>query len=190
MPSAIIVTGAAGFIGYHVARRLIERGEHVVGIDCINAYYDPQLKLDRLAELERLGGDFRFSRTDFADADALEGLAAALDFDRIIHLGAQPGVRYSLENPRAYVQSNLVGHLNILELARHTQTRHLVYASSSSVYGQNGKIPFSTGDRMEPPGFTLCGNEKVSLSRELCASVPDSDDRPPVLHGIWPLGAA
>lgn len=189
MPSAIIVTGAAGFIGYHVARRLIERGEHVVGIDCINAYYDPQLKLDRLAELERLGGDFRFSRTDFADADALEGLAAALDFDRIIHLGAQPGVRYSLENPRAYVQSNLVGHFNILELARHAQTRHLVYASSSSVYGQNSKIPFSTGDRVDHPvslyAATKKSDELISESYAHLYRIPMTGLRFFTVYGPW-----
>jgi UDP-glucuronate 4-epimerase len=160
MTASVIVTGAAGFIGYHVARRLIERGEHVIGIDSINSYYDPQLKRDRLAQLEQLGGEFSFSRTDFADHAALDAAAAPHKFDRIVHLGAQPGVRYSLENPRAYVESNLVGHLNMLELARHRGVRHLVYASSSSVYGQNAKIPFSVDDSVDHPVSLYAATKK------------------------------
>src|SRR5690606_37604324 len=135
---SVLVTGAAGFIGYHVARRLVARGEDVIGIDNLNSYYDPALKRARLAELERAGpGRLRFHKLDFADADALEAALADADCDRIVHLGAQAGVRYSLQNPRAYAASNLVGHLNMLELARHRRARHLVYASSSSVYGGN-----------------------------------------------------
>ena len=129
---AILVTGCAGFIGMHVARRLLEAGEEVVGIDNCNAYYDPALKTARLAQLEG-NGDFAFHRLDFADEAALAAALAGTNIDRIVHLGAQAGVRYSLEAPGAYVRSNLVGHANILELARARRVRHLVYASSSSV---------------------------------------------------------
>ena len=115
----VLVTGAAGFIGYHVSRTLLARGDSVVGIDNLNPYYDPRLKADRVAELQRLGGDaFSFVRVDFSDGEALERALAETGFDRIVHLGAQAGVRYSLENPRAYVSANLMGHLNLLELAR------------------------------------------------------------------------
>ena len=147
-----LVTGAAGFIGYHVSKRLMERGDSVVGIDSINDYYDPTIKRDRLAELRKSNaGHFRFEQVDFADHDALEKQIGHLDFDRIIHLGAQAGVRYSIENPRAYVQSNLVGHLNIMEMARHRKCSHLVYASSSSVYGSNDSLPFRVEDRVDHP---------------------------------------
>lgn len=147
----ILVTGAAGFIGYHVARNLIARGERVVGIDNLNPYYDPQLKHDRLAELRKLGGAFDFHQVDFSDVTALDDALSSADFDRIVHLGAQAGVRHSIDNPRAYVSANLAGHLNILELARQRQTRHCVYASSSSVYGGNTKLPFSVDDRVDHP---------------------------------------
>jgi UDP-glucuronate 4-epimerase len=147
----ILVTGVAGFIGYHVARRLLERGEPVIGIDNLNSYYDPKLKQDRLAELVKLGADFTFQKLDFADDAALDAALDGVKFDRIVHLGAQAGVRYSLENPRAYVSTNLMGHLNILELARHRKTRHLVYASSSSVYGGNTSLPFRVEDRTDHP---------------------------------------
>src|SRR4051812_20445012 len=117
---AILVTGAAGFIGYHVARTLLARGESVIGIDNLNAYYDPQLKERRLAELGKLNiGKLVFHKVDFADHEALDHVLASLEFDRVVHLGAQAGVRYSIDNPRAYVRSNLAGHLNMLELARH-----------------------------------------------------------------------
>ena len=146
---AILVTGAAGFIGYHVARRLLTAGESVIGIDELNAYYDPQLKRDRLAALRELGGDFIFHQLDFADEESLESTLAGTDIDRIVHLGAQAGVRYSIDNPRAYVRANLAGHLNILELARARKVGHLVYASSSSVYGARAKQPSSLGDRVD-----------------------------------------
>jgi UDP-glucuronate 4-epimerase len=145
-----LVTGAAGFIGYHVARALLERGESVVGIDNLNPYYDPRLKQDRLAELAKLGS-FRFEKLDFADAGALEAGLAGAEFDRIVHLGAQAGVRYSLENPHAYVTANLVGQINLLELARARNSRHFVYASSSSVYGGNTSLPFRVEDRVDHP---------------------------------------
>ncbi len=129
-----LVTGAAGFIGFHVARRLMARGERVIGIDNVNDYYPTKLKRDRLAELNRLHGDrFTFIEVDFSDHEALDAALADQDFDGIVHLGAQPGVRYSIDNPRAYVTANLAGHLNLLEVARHRGSPHLVYASSSSV---------------------------------------------------------
>ena len=133
-----LVTGAAGFIGFNVARRLMERGDRVIGIDNVNDYYSVKLKRDRLAKQSAdYGGLFRFIEVDFADAAALNAALAGEEFDRIVHLGAQAGVRYSIENPGAYVQSNLVGHLNLMEVARHRESSHLVYASSSSVYGGN-----------------------------------------------------
>lgn len=148
---SVIVTGAAGFIGYHVARRLLERGERVIGIDNLNDYYDPKLKRDRLAELGKLGGDFTFHKVDFADADALDTALRGAAFDRIVHLGAQAGVRHSIDHPRAYVSANLTGHLNMLELARQRRVRHMVYASSSSVYGGNTNLPFRVEDRADHP---------------------------------------
>ncbi|MEA3048099.1 MAG: UDP-glucuronate 4-epimerase [Sphingomonadales bacterium] len=148
----ILVTGAAGFIGYHVARFLLERGEHVIGIDNLNPYYDPRLKENRLAELHKLeAGTFRFEQVDFSDADALEKALAGAEFDRIVHLGAQAGVRYSLENPRAYITANVLGHLNLLEIARVRTVRSFVYASSSSVYGGNTDLPFRVEDRVDRP---------------------------------------
>ncbi len=147
-----LITGAAGFIGFHVARRLLARGERVLGIDNVNDYYSVQLKRDRIAAQQREFGDaFRLIETDFADAEALGRALDSEDFDGIVHLGAQAGVRYSIENPRAYVQSNLVGHLNLMEIARQRRSRHLVYASSSSVYGGNETLPFRVEDRVDHP---------------------------------------
>ena len=147
----ILVTGAAGFIGYHVARALLARGERVVGIDNLNPYYDPRLKRDRLAELKRLGAAFRFLELDFADWPALDATLREVEFDRIVHLGAQAGVRHSIENPHVYATANLVGHLNLLELARQRRVAHCVYASSSSVYGGNETLPFRVDDRVDRP---------------------------------------
>jgi UDP-glucuronate 4-epimerase len=158
--SPILVTGAAGFIGYHVTRNLLAQGRAVIGVDNLNDYYDSQLKHDRLAELAKMNGDFTFLKCDFADHNALDKALGPLTFSSIVHLGAQAGVRYSIENPRAYVQSNLVGHLNMLELARHRNIAHMVYASSSSVYGQNAKIPFSTGDRVDNPVSLYAATKK------------------------------
>ncbi|WP_448502715.1 NAD-dependent epimerase/dehydratase family protein [Sphingomonas sp.] len=149
---AIIVTGAAGFIGMHTARRLLERGETVIGIDDFNPYYPVSLKEDRARALAALGGDrFAMHRLDFADAAALDAALADMPFDRIVHLGAQAGVRYSLENPAAYVHSNVTGHLNLLELARHRGVRSMVYASSSSVYGAGTTTPFRVDARPDRP---------------------------------------
>ena len=145
-----LVTGAAGFIGHHVARTLLARGESVIGIDNLNSYYDPQLKRDRLAALPATNR-FRFLHVDFAGHEALESALAGIRFDRIVHLGAQAGVRYSIDNPRAYVTANLAGHLNLLELARHRGVGHMVYASSSSVYGGNDSLPFRVEDRVDHP---------------------------------------
>lgn len=147
----ILVTGAAGFIGYNLAARLMARGDRVTGIDIVNDYYDPTLKEARLADLRaRFGNLFAFERVDFADHVALEAATANMEFDSIVHLGAQAGVRYSIDNPRAYVQSNLVGHLNMLEIARHSGVP-MVYASSSSVYGGNDQLPFAVEDRVDHP---------------------------------------
>ncbi|HEX8936940.1 MAG TPA: SDR family NAD(P)-dependent oxidoreductase, partial [Sphingomicrobium sp.] len=140
---AVLVTGVAGFIGAATSRALLERGDEVVGIDNLNDYYDPRLKHARLANLQRqFGSRFKFERIDFADAQALKTFTDTIEIDGVIHLGAQAGVRYSLENPQAYVQSNLVGHCNMLELARARRPGHMVYASSSSVYGGNKSLPF------------------------------------------------
>jgi len=145
---AVLVTGAAGFIGAATAFSLLDRGGDVVGIDNLNDYYDPRLKEARLQLLQRrFGNRFRFERLDFADADELRRVTDGIDIDAIVHLGAQAGGRYSLENPGAYIQSNLVGHANMLELARHRRPRHMVYASSSSVYGGNKTLPFRIEDR-------------------------------------------
>jgi UDP-glucuronate 4-epimerase len=156
-----LITGAAGFIGHALSDALLARGEAVIGIDVINDYYDPQLKEDRLADLAaRYGDRFTFLRTDFADHAAMDAALGALKFDRIAHLGAQPGVRYSIENPRAYVHSNLVGHVNMLELARHRGVP-MVYASSSSVYGGNDSLPFRVEDRADHPISLYAATKKA-----------------------------
>lgn len=158
----IIVTGAAGFIGHALTRALMQRGEHVVGIDNLNAYYDPALKHARLADLGTINaGHFDFLELDFADHGALEAAIAPYKLTTIVHLGAQAGVRYSIDNPRAYVQSNLVGHLNLLEVARHRQVRQFVYASSSSVYGNSDVVPFSVDARVDHPISLYAATKKA-----------------------------
>ena len=158
----VLVTGAAGFIGAAVAEKLLRRGDQVIGIDNLNDYYPVALKQARLDRL-RDGGDerFRFLHLDFADMARLEADLAGADLDRIVHLGAQPGVRYSIENPHAYAHSNLVGHLNMLELARRRGVGHMVYASSSSVYGSNAKVPFSVEDRVDHPVSLYAATKKA-----------------------------
>jgi UDP-glucuronate 4-epimerase len=185
---AVLVTGAAGFIGAATSRVLLERGEDVIGIDNLNDYYDPRLKQARLARLQQqFGNRFRFERLDFADANALSSLAD--DFDRIVHLGAQAGVRYSLENPGAYVQSNLVGHMNMLELARTRQPRHMVYASSSSVYGSNKSLPFRVEDRVDHPlslyAATKKADELISESYASLYRLPLTGLRFFTVYGPW-----
>ncbi len=156
-----LITGAAGFIGYHLAEHLLARGEPVIGIDNLNDYYSPKLKTDRVADLKaRHGNGFTFLTVDFADDPALALHLAPLRFERIAHLGAQAGVRYSIDNPRAYVQSNLVGHLNMLEIARE-RSLPMVYASSSSVYGGNDRLPFRVEDRTDRPVSLYAATKKA-----------------------------
>ena len=156
-----LITGAAGFIGYHLAGRLLDAGEPVIGIDNVNDYYAPKLKRDRIADLKaRHGNGFSFIEVDFADHAALDAALADHRFDRIAHLGAQAGVRYSIDNPRAYVQSNLVGHLNLLEVAR-SRSVPMVYASSSSVYGGNDSLPFRVEDRVDHPLSLYAATKKA-----------------------------
>jgi UDP-glucuronate 4-epimerase len=148
----VCVTGAAGFIGSSLSGALLARGDQVIGIDNLNDYYSVVLKQARLNRLRDMGGNrFAFQHIDFSDHEVLDVSLADMEFERIVHLGAQAGVRYSIENPHAYMQSNFVGHLNMLELARHRAVEHMVYASSSSVYGGNEKLPFSVDDRVDHP---------------------------------------
>jgi UDP-glucuronate 4-epimerase len=158
---AILVTGAAGFIGSHVSHYLLDRGEDVVGLDDLNAYYDPTLKEARLARLSPKRG-FSFVKLDVAERAGMEALFAQHRFDRVVHLAAQAGVRYSIENPHAYVHSNIVGFQNILEGCRHAGTKHLVYASSSSVYGGNAKLPFSVSDSVDHPLSLYAASKKAN----------------------------
>jgi len=157
----VLVTGAAGFIGMHVSQILLARGDEVVGLDNLNDYYDPQLKRDRLARLTPLAG-FRFVEMDVADRAGMPALFAAERFDRVVHLAAQAGVRYSLQNPHAYVDSNIVGFMNILEGCRHAGVQHLVYASSSSVYGGNTLMPFSEHHSVDHPVSLYAASKKAN----------------------------
>ena len=158
----VLVTGAAGFIGYSVSKALLARGDEVVGIDNLNDYYDPALKQARVAALTGAhGNSFGFEKVDFGDKQALSDFAARRRFDRIVHLGAQAGVRYSLVNPQAYVSSNLMGQINMLELARAREVGHFVYASSSSVYGGNESLPFRVEDRVDHPVSLYAATKKA-----------------------------
>jgi UDP-glucuronate 4-epimerase len=185
----ILVTGAAGFIGFHVSDRLLARGEQVIGIDNVNDYYSVQLKGDRLAELGRRHNAFRFIEVDFADHAALQSALAGEEFEAIVHLGAQAGVRYSIENPHAYVHSNLVGHLNMLEVARHRQSRHFVYASSSSVYGGNDSLPFRVEERVDHPlslyAATKKADELISETYSHLYRLPQTGLRFFTVYGPW-----
>ena len=185
----VLVTGAAGFIGFNVARRLLERGDEVIGIDNINDYYSPALKQDRLAVLAQSGERFRFQRLDFSDWQRLDDTLASEKFDLIVHLGAQAGVRYSIEHPHIYAQSNLVGHLNILELARHRGARNLVYASSSSVYGGNETLPFRVEDRVDHPlslyAATKKADELMSETYSHLYRLPQTGLRFFTVYGPW-----
>ena len=166
----VLVTGVAGFIGYHVAATLLARGEHVVGIDNINDYYDPSLKKARLQQLETLpqAGNFRFSKLDISHDDEMAMFFETVEVDSIVHLAAQAGVRYSIENPHAYIDANIRGFMNILAGAQRSVVNHLVYASSSSVYGNSKTVPFSTGDQVDNPVSMYAATKK---SNELMAHV-------------------
>lgn len=157
----ILVTGAAGFIGMHVCQKLLQRGDQVVGLDNLNDYYSPELKQARLAQLQPFAG-FSFEKIDIANTEAIEKLFLQQRFDAVVHLAAQAGVRYSLKNPLAYAQSNLIGFTNILEACRHNPVKHLVYASSSSVYGGNTKVPFSESDNVDHPVSFYAASKKAN----------------------------
>ena len=184
----VLVTGAAGFIGMHVAKLLLERGDSVVGVDNLNDYYDTRLKLARLEQL-KLFANFRFVQADIADRVAMEDLFAAERFSRVVNLAAQPGVRYSLKNPHAYIQTNLVGFGNILEGCRHHGVEHLVYASSSSVYGANTHMPFSVHDNVDHPVSLYAASKKAnelmahSYSHLYC--LPTTGLRYFTVYGPW-----
>ena len=184
----VLVTGAAGFIGYHVADRLLRDGHTVVGLDNLSDYYDPQLKRDRLAELEPHGA-FEFVEMDVADLDGVRDLFGAHGFGRVVHLAAQAGVRYSLENPAAYVFSNQVGFLSIVEGCRQVGAEHLVYASSSSVYGANGRVPFSVHHGIDHPvslyAATKASNELVAHAYSKLYGLPTTGLRFFTVYGPW-----
>lgn len=183
-----LVTGAAGFIGFHVADRLLAAGHQVVGIDNLNDYYDVGLKLARL-ELLADKPAFQFIKLDLADREGMAQLFTEHQFQRVIHLGAQAGVRYSLENPLAYADSNLIGHLNVLEGCRHNKVEHLLYASSSSVYGLNRKLPFATEDSVDHPislyAATKKANELMSHSYSHLYGLPTTGLRFFTVYGPW-----
>ena len=185
----VLVTGVAGFIGAHVARALLDRGERVVGVDNLNAYYPVALKQARLDNLIGVQSAFRFVEADFADQAALAAAIGSEPIDRIVHLGAQAGVRHSIEAPRDYVHSNLVGQLEILELARALKVRHLVYASSSSVYGDAAKLPLSVADRADRPvsfyAATKRANELMAESYAQLYRVPITGLRFFTVYGPW-----
>jgi UDP-glucuronate 4-epimerase len=184
----ILLTGAAGFIGMTTALRLLARGDEVIGLDNLNDYYDVRLKHDRLARLQPHAG-FRFVKMDVADRDGMAALFAAERFDRVIHLAAQAGVRYSLTNPHAYVESNLVGFMNVLEGCRHGGVQHLVYASSSSVYGGNTKMPFSESDSVDHPvsmyAATKKANELMAHTYSHLYGLPTTGLRFFTVYGPW-----
>jgi len=156
-----LVTGSAGFIGFHVSKFLLERGDEIVGFDNFNPYYPVQIKEDRTKQLRQYG-KYRLFRSDLCEANTVRGIFEAERFDKVCHLAAQAGVRYSIEHPDVYMQSNLVGFLNILEACRHTGTRRLVYASSSSVYGGNQKLPFSESDSVDRPISLYAATKKAN----------------------------
>ena len=184
----ILVTGAAGFIGMATALRLLARGDEVVGLDNLNDYYDVNLKESRLAQLTP-HTSFRFVKLDVADRLGMEQLFAVEKFDRVIHLAAQAGVRYSLQNPHAYIDSNLVGFTNILEGCRHAKVQHLVYASSSSVYGGNTKMPFSEHDSVDHPvslyAATKKANELMAHTYSHLYGLPTTGLRFFTVYGPW-----
>ncbi|HEV7982173.1 MAG TPA: NAD-dependent epimerase [Xanthobacteraceae bacterium] len=184
----ILVTGAAGFIGFHVARRLAASGRAVIGIDNLNAYYDPALKQARLAELSRFDA-FRFRKLDLADRDGVAALFAQCPFSHVVHLAAQAGVRHSLTAPHDYVDSNITGFLNVLEGCRHARSRHLLYASSSSVYGANTAMPFSVSQNVDHPlslyGASKKANELMAHAYAHLFALPTTGLRFFTVYGPW-----
>ena len=185
----ILLTGGAGFIGAATAERLLERGERVIVLDNFNDYYPVSLKRDRVARLARFGEALTVHEVDFSDDEALENALSSASVDRVVHLGAQAGVRYSLDNPMSYAASNLTGHLAILELARHRRVRHMVYASSSSVYGNNAKVPFSVDDSVDHPislyAATKRADELISDSYAHLYRTPLTGLRFFTVYGPW-----
>jgi len=184
----ILVTGAAGFIGAFTSKKLVEMGHEVVGVDNLNEYYDIALKHGRLEWLKPLDG-FRFIQLELADRDAVENLFRDEKFDRVIHLAAQAGVRYSITNPHAYVDSNLIGFVNVMEGCRHNEVEHFVYASSSSVYGLNTHLPYSTGDRVDHPvslyAATKKSNELMAHTYSHLYRLPTTGLRFFTVYGPW-----
>jgi len=199
----LLITGAAGFIGYHTTKRFLEEGHTIIGIDSINDYYDPALKFARLAELgigkeskdwlvpvrSTKYTEFIFQRMKLEDRASIEALFREQNFDRVIHLAAQAGVRYSIDHPYEYIDSNIVGFLNILEGCRHSQVAHLVYASSSSVYGLNSKRPFSTHDHTDHPvslyAATKKANELMAHTYSHLYGIPTTGLRFFTVYGPW-----
>ncbi len=182
----VLVTGIAGFIGNEVALRLLSRGDTVIGVDNLNPYYDPQLKRDRM---NRLKGDVAFYEKNIADKEAMLAIFKEHRPDRVVHLAAQAGVRYSLTHPDVYVESNLVGHLNLLEACRNFPVEHMVYASSSSVYGGNGKLPFSVHDNVDHPLSLYAATKKADELMSHCYSslyqIPTTGLRFFTVYGPW-----
>jgi UDP-glucuronate 4-epimerase len=184
----ILVTGAAGFIGHHTSRVLLDRGDEVVGLDNLNDYYDVNLKKARIARFDKLT-NWRFVKLDLADRTGMTDLFAAERFERVINLGAQAGVRYSIENPLAYVDSNVVGYTNVLEGCRHNDVEHLVYASTSSVYGANTKMPFSVHQNVDHPlsfyAASKKANELMSHTYSSLYGLPTTGLRFFTVYGPW-----
>jgi UDP-glucuronate 4-epimerase len=187
-PETILVTGAAGFIGFHVARNLLAMGHNVVGVDTLNDYYEVSLKRARLAELEK-SASFRFKKHNLAKIGKTAKLFDKVRPDRVVHLAAQPGVRYSLINPQAYVESNVAGFVNVLEGCRATKPKHFVYASSSSIYGANSKIPYSVGDPVDQPmslyASTKRANEMMAQSYSHLYGIAATGLRFFTVYGPW-----
>jgi len=184
----VLVTGAAGFIGFHVSQRLLNQGETVIGLDNLNDYYDVNLKYNRLSLLEAYP-NFQFLKADLTDRSKIEALFSEHQFDYVIHLAAQAGVRYSIKNPHTYVDSNVVGFLHILEGCRHSQIKHLVYASSSSVYGANRTLPFSVHDNVDHPlslyAATKKANELMAHTYSHLYQIPTTGLRFFTVYGPW-----